>query len=80
MKSIIVRTDLNKDKMILSYDEHHASVTVGEQRFEFDLESLWDLAKAAILKSTLYTSGMERRKLEASLGHGIFSYEKGEQE
>ncbi len=51
--------------MVLSYDSTHACVCVGDERFEFDIQSLWDLAMSAVLASTSYNPSMTRRKIEA---------------
>ena len=71
MRSITVRTQLNADEMKLSYSNTRAIVTVGKQCFEFDLQSLWDLAKSAIRNSTDSSPSMERRQLEVKATDGM---------
>ena len=71
MLNITVCSDQYPNIMKLSFNNTLGVVTVGQQEFQFDLESLWDLAKTAVLSSTNNSLGMYRRKLEATAANNV---------
>ena len=80
MNRITINAHKNPNALVLTVGTDKVLIAVGEQKFELDTESLWDLAKTAVLCTTRQSAKRRRAEAKAANWAGAMYVEEKENE